>query len=340
MAIQASSYAQIHPSFFEPDILVPFNQASGAFDTLPNSSPRTKISTSDLAIYGKRIDVRTRVMASQSAANQLPSCTIVLSQWSIPTYLLRVRSEYDHHDTTAASNWGVDIVSAHRLGMRQGHFQLIRNLLLTGANPSGGEGLLNSAGAVAVSLPADSGGNTTIVTYDNGQLGQFMVGLIGQIKQQTNQLGIGRKLVWVMPQRVGVQIEYKNIVSLVQFQRVGAGTATTAGLVKMIAMENGDEVYWGYDDTLQGRGAGGTDAILLVMPEVQKPFANQVNTTEFSGVAPSMNACTLMYWDKPAPTEIPVPIAGGAIDITSEMRVSPGVAIRPEAMIVLSAQFQ
>jgi hypothetical protein len=340
VAIQASSFIQVHPSFTEPELLMTYNQASGAFDTLPGSAPRIKLGDGDLAVYGKRIDLRTRVMASQSAANQLPSCTIVASQWSLPTYLLRTRAEYDHHDTAAASNWGIDIVSAHRLGMRQGTFQLMRNLLLVGANPSGGEGLLNSAGATAVSLPADSNGNDTIVTYDNGQLGQFLVGLIGQIKQQTNQLGIGRKFVWLMPQRIGVQIEYKGIVTLIQFQRTGAGTATTAGLVKMIAMENGDEVYWGYDDTLIGKGAGGTDAILLVMPEVQRPFANQINTNEFASLAPSMDACTLMYADMPAPREIPVPIAGGAIDITSELRVSPGVAIRPEAEIILSATYQ
>jgi len=59
---------------------------------------------------------------------------------STPTYLLRVRGEYDHHDTAAAGKWGVSIVEAQRLGMRQGHFQLARNALLYGLNPAGGAG--------------------------------------------------------------------------------------------------------------------------------------------------------------------------------------------------------
>jgi hypothetical protein len=38
----------------------------------------------------------------RGAYNQLPSCDIELAQISTPTYLCRVRAEYDHHDTAAA----------------------------------------------------------------------------------------------------------------------------------------------------------------------------------------------------------------------------------------------
>jgi hypothetical protein len=251
-----------------------------------------------------------------------------------------VRAEYDHHDTAAASNWGYSIVDAHRLAMRQGHFQLMRNALLYGYNPVNGEGLLSAQGATAITLPADSNNNTTIVTYDAGQLAFFFTNQIGLLKSRTNQLGIGREFTFLMPQRIGQQIEYADIVQLVQFQRVGAGTMTTAGTVKSIAMDNGDTVYWCYDDTLIGQGAGGTDAILLVMPEVERPKANMIDTNEFANISPSMSACTLLYTDLPAPREIPVPIAGGAIDITSEIRTSSGWGIRPEAITIISATYQ
>lgn len=340
MANIAPAIVTVSPSFMEPELVVAYNQASGAFDTLPGAAPRVKLGEGDLAVYAKRIDVRTRATAAQSAANSLPSCTVVNQLLGTATYLLRNRAEYDHHDTAAASNWGYSIVEAQRLGMRQGHFQLARQGLLYGFNPLNGEGLLNSQGATAITLPNDTFGNASIVTYDAGQLAFFFTSQIGLLKSRTNQLGIGRKFVFLMPQRIGQQIEYADIVQLVQYQRIGAGSFTTAGAVKAIAMENGDEVYWGYDDTLIGKGAGGTDAILLVMPEVQRPEGDTINTNVFAEIAPGMSACTLMYADMAAPREITAPMPAGVTDVTSEWRITSGWGIRPEAITIVSALYQ
>lgn len=341
MATIAPAFVTVQPSYMEPEMIVAYNQASGAFDTLPGSAPRVRLGDGDLAVYAKRIDVRTRIQAGQAASNSLPSCTVINSLVGTATYLQRVRAEYDHHDTAAGARWGYSVPEAQRLGMRQGHFQLARNALLYGLNPANGEGLLNAQGATAVTLPADTFGNTTVVTYDAGQLAFFLIQQIGAIKGRTNQLGIGRKFVFLMPQRIGVIVEYADIVQLVQFQRVGAGTMTSAGVVKAIAMENGDEVYWGYDDTLIGKGAGGTDAILLVMPEVERPDSSQpISTNEFAKLAPGMSATTLMYADMAAPREIPAPMPAGVIDVTSEWRISSGWGVRPEAITIISAPYQ
>jgi hypothetical protein len=266
MALLTPAYVTVNPSFMEPELLLPYNQSSGAFDCLPDAAPRVKLDEGDLAVYVKRLDLRTTMTAAQAAANSLPSCTIVASMIGTATYLQRVRAEYDHHDTAAAGRWGIGIEAATRLGMRQGHFQLARSALLYGYNPVNGEGLLNGQGSTAVSLPPDAFGNSTIVTYDNGALAVFFLQQLGLLKQRTNQLGLGREFTFLMPQRIGQQIEYPNIVQLTQFQRIGAGTASTAGVVKDVAMANGDKIKWVYDDTLQGKGAGGSDAILLVMP--------------------------------------------------------------------------
>lgn len=339
MANIAPAIFTVSPHFMEPELVVAWNQASGAFDTLPGSAPRVRLGEGDLYVYAKRIDVRTRALAAQSASNSLPSCTVVNQLLGTATYLLRNRAEYDHHDTAAAGNWGYSIVDAQRLGMRQGMFQLARTALLYGFNPLNGEGLTNAQGATTITLPADTFGNTTISTYDPGQLAYFFTSQIGQTKTRTNQLGIGRKFVFVMPQRVGAQIEYADIVQLVQYQRIGAGTMTTAGTTKAIAMENGDEVYWCYDDTLIGKGTGGTDAILLVMPEVERPEGDEINTNEFAKIAPGMSACTLMYSDMAAPREITAPLPAGVTDVTSEWRISSGWGIRPEAITIISAAF-
>ncbi len=107
-----------------------------------------------------------------------------------------------------------------------------------------------------------------------------------------------------------------------------------------MAAINNDKIIWVYDDTLIGKGAGGNDAVLLVMPEVKKPAGSRINTNEFAKLAPGIEACTLMYCDKAAPMEIPTPLAGGAVDILSEWRITSGWGVRPEAITIISAQFQ
>ena len=334
----APAFITINPSYTMPEILLPYSQASGAFDLLPTGEPLVRLSDGDLVAYIKRADVRTKMAAGQSAYNQLPSCDVVMSQISTPTYLQRVRAEYDHHDTAAMGRWGVSIVEAQRLAMRQGHFQLARSALLYGYNPANGEGLINTAGATSVPLPADSGGNDTVVTYDNGQMAFFLISQLSAIKTATNQLGIGRKFTILGPQRVLGAFEYQNIVQLVQYQRVGAGSTSTAGVVKDVAGMNDDEITWAYDDTLIGKGLSGHDAVIICMPEVEKPQGSNFNTNEFARLSPGLDACTLQLCDMAAPREIPTPLAGGAIDVLSEMRITSGWGVRPEAVRIVSMQ--
>jgi hypothetical protein len=340
MANVAPSFVTVNPSYMMPELLMPYAQASGAFDLLPTGEPLVRLSDGDLVAYIKRIDVRTRMAADQSAYNSLPSVSVIPSQISTATYQFRVRAEYDHHDTAAFGRWGISLPEAQRLGMRQGHFQLARTALIFGMNPANGEGLVNANGATAVNLPNDSNGNFTVVTYDNGQMAFFFLSQISALKSRTNQLGIGRKFTILGPQRVLGAFEYQNIVSLVQFQRPGSGTTSTAGVVKEVAGMNGDEIIWAYDDTLIGKGAGGNDAVIIVMPEVEKPQGSKFNTNEFAKLAPGLDACTLQLCDMSAPKEIPTPIPGGAIDIVSEMRMTSGWAPRPEAVVVISVQYQ
>lgn len=336
----APAYVTLNPSYMMPEILLPYAQASGAFDALATGEPLVRLSEGDLLVYIRRADIRTKIAAGQAAYNELPSVSIAMSMISTASYLFRTRAEYDHHDTAAMGRWGVSIVEAQRLGMRQAHFQLLRNALLYGLNPANGEGLLNTNGAVAINLPPDPNGNDTIVTYDNGAMAFFLLSQISAIKSRTNQLGIGRKFTILGPQRVLSAWEYQGIVQLTQFQREGAGSASTAGLVKDVLEMNGDEVAWCYDDTLIGKGAGGTDAVLIVMPEVEKPEGGRINTNEFARVAPGLEACTLQFTDMNAPREIPTPLPGGAIDIVAELRGTSGWGIRPEAVEIVSAQYQ
>lgn len=339
MAFISPAYVTVNPSYTVPELLLPYSQASGAFDLLPTGEPLVRLGEGDLLAYIKRVEIRTQMAAAQAAGNQLPSVSIVMSQISAPTYLQRVRAEYDHHDTAAAGQWGVSIVEANRLGMRQGHFQLARSSLLYGMNPANGEGLANTNGATALNLPTDPNGATTVVTYDNGYMAFFINSQIQAIKTRTNQLGTGRKFTILGPQRTLGTFEY-SVVQLTQFQRPGAGVTSTAGVVKDVLDWNDDEISWAYDDTLIGQGANGTDLVIICMPEVQKPEGSNFNTNEFAKLGPGLEACTLQLCDMAAPREIPVPLAGGAIDVLSEMRITPGWGVRGEAVTLVSMTYQ
>lgn len=334
-----ASFVQVNPSYIMPEILLQYQQVSGAFDTLAGSDPMVRLSDGDLYAYIKKFDIRTKVAAGQTAGNQLPSVSIVANMVSTPTYLIRTRAEYDHHDTAAFGRWGGSIVEAQRLGMRQGVFQQMRTALLYGLNPANGEGLLNTNGATAVTLPADSNGHSSVSTYDNGQMALFILTQISALKTRTLQMGMPARIVILGPQRVLSAWEYQGIVQVTQFQRDGGGTAAIGTVVEMQAAMSGDQVEWVFDDTLIGKGAGGRDAILITIPEVKKPEGARINTNEFAKMAPGLEAVNLMLADMAAPREIPTPLPGGAIDVVSEMRITSGWTVRPEGLTICSMTY-
>lgn len=339
MGIQANAYTTVNPSFIEPDFLIQYSQASGFIDTLAEGQMRVRLGEDDLVVYMKQLNLRTRMTAGTASMNELPGVDIQATMISAPTYLQKVRAEYDHHDVAAGGRWGFAVPEAYRLGGRQAHFQLARDANLFGFNPQNGEGLVNTPGATLVNLPPDTNGNTTVVTYDNGQMAFFLATQVLNIKTRTVQLGMGRKFTILGPQRTLGLFEY-NVVQLTQFQRTGAGTSSTAGTLKHILMDNGDELTWAYDDTLQGAGANGTDLVLMVMPEVAKPAGAAVNTNIFASLSPGNPTCVTQYCDMAAPREIISPLAGGATDFVQEWRITSGWVPRPQSLTVVQMPYQ
>ena len=341
MSAFAPSYVTVNPNYMMPEYIMQYSLASGAFTTLATENPMVRLGEADLYVYAKKMQLTSQVSANQSTANQLPSASVIPSMISTATYRLQTRAQYDSFDEAATGNWGYSLPEALRLAARQGIAQQLRNALLYGYNPSNGEGLLNTAGATTLNLGADSNGNTGYSTWDSGQLAQFMLNMIGSLKVRTLQIGQPLRLVFLAPQRFISQISYSGIVSLTQFQRVGAGVETAAGVVETVAKwAGGDEVVFAADDTLIGQGAGGTDAILLISPELKVPEANSaINTNVFAKLTPNTTATSLMLCDVAAPTEIPTPIADGGITTLYTMRSTSGWAIRPEALTILSAAY-
>jgi hypothetical protein len=344
VTIQSSAFVLVHPNFMEPDIIMQYSQSSGFVDVLADGQMRTKIAEDDLFVYVKQMNLRTKMAAGQASYNELPGVDISTSMISTATYLFRCASIYDHHDVQTGNRWGYSVPQAYTLGMRQGNFILARDACLYGLNPANFEGLVNSPTATAINLPPDSNGNTNVLTYDNGQMAFFLSLQVQAIKTRTYQMGSGRRFTILGPQRTLGPFEY-NVVQLVQYQRQGAGTMSTAGTFKEILMSNGDTLVWAYDDTLIGKGVGSTanapiDLVILVMPEVEVPKGGKaVNTNVFASLTPNNPTCTTQYCDMAAPREIVSPMAEGKTHVMTEWRISSGWGLRGEAITLISMPY-
>lgn len=341
MSALAPSFITANPHYMMPELIMQYSLATGAFDLLATGNPMVRIGENDLYVYAKKLQLTTQVSANQSTVNQLPSASIIPSMISTPTYRMQTRAQYDNFDTAATGNWGYSLPEGMRLAARQGIAQQLRNALLYGFNPTNGEGLVNTNGATTQNLGSDSNGNPGYSTWDSGQLAQFLLNMIGAAKVRTNTIGVPLRVTFCAPQRFVSQIGYGGIVSLTQFQRIGAGVDVAAGVVEDIANRvGGDKIEFVADDTLIGQGASGTDLIIMNFPELKINRQNpMVDTNQFPGLAPNQLATSVMLTDVAAPTEIPTPIADGGTTVLYTQRATPGWGIRPEAFTLLSASY-
>lgn len=335
MSFIPSQRVNVNPSITLPGHILTTTQASAYFDLLADGEPETLLGSETLNVYANVLDIRTQIQGAQAAPNELPGVAITAQQIGAPAFIFYMRAEYNHHEIANASDWGFSLTEANRLGARQAFFQALRDTGLYGYNASAGQGIINAPGITETSLPADTYGNTTVATYDNGQLATFMLDIIRAILQRTYKLGDPAVIHIVGPQRILAAMEW-NVVQLTQAQRPGAGTMSTKELIQMVAQGGNTTVTWGYDDTLEGQGEGGTDAVVFTMPQFTPRNASRFNTNEFSKLSPQMVNRVRQLIDMPAPLEITVPLPGGATDTTFEMRMTSGWVLQSELVTVAS----
>ena len=333
--------AKVNPNYSEPELIITYAQASGFMQLFDGGKPRVRLGTDDLYVYINHLDIRTESQAAQFGANWLPSASLSANYEQAQTYLLRNRNNYDRHMTNAAGRYNVSLPNATELGQRQGIYQQLRSMALYGVNAANNEGLLNAQGATAVTLPADTLDNTQVSTYDNGQMYLFLLSQIVALKTRMYQSGSGlaNHISILSPQREFLQFQYGSVVQVTSYQRPGGGTDTIAQAMQKVAEEAGDTITWGYDDTLIGKGAGGTDAVIITIREVETPTMPGINTNEFGELNPQTRAVNVLYTDVPAPIKIQTPIPDGGISQVLEMRATAGWNWRPQGITIASMPY-
>lgn len=339
MAFEAIT--RVSPSFVEPKILTRYQQRSGAFAAVATGAPQVKLGSTDLMVYQLAIDMRSQVSVGQSAYADVGGPSFTTHQAAASTYLVRSRANFDHHDTAAAAGWNINLIDANRKAMRGGIAQFARSALLYGVSPSQGEGILNTVGATALTFPADANGKVSITGMDPAFAAQEVLTLIGQLQSRIYAVGQGAvRVVVLAPQRV-IQAWKMLIVPLMSYQRVGGGTNSIAGTVEAVAADGGADVYFAVDDTLIGKGQGGSDMVVICAPEIVNPQEGpgSINTNEFATLQNFADDAISMYMDMAAPREVNSPLAGGATDQLLEQRITAGWVKRPEAVTLLSVPY-
>src|SRR3984957_8060821 len=130
MGIQANAYITLSPHFMEPEFLLQYSQASGFIDLLADGQMRVRLPEDDLLGYAKEVNLRTKQYAGQASLNELPGVDIMATMINTPTYLIKTRAIWDHHDVAAGGRWGFAVPEAYRLGGRGGDHQRPRRLRL------------------------------------------------------------------------------------------------------------------------------------------------------------------------------------------------------------------
>jgi len=333
--------AKVNPSFSEPELIVQYAQASGFMYTMEKGKLRVRLGRDDLQVYVNALNIGTESVAAQFGSNWLPSVRLQAQFEQAQTYVLRNRNNYDDAMERAAARYNVALPQAIELGQRQGIFQRLRSMYWYGLNPANNEGLLNTQGATSLNLPADTLGNTTVSTYSPNDMYQFLLTQIVLMKSRMFQSGanIANRIVVASAQREFLQFEMASIVQVTSYQRPGGGTNTVAGAVQKIVEEAGDSIEWVYDDTLIGKGAGGTDMVIMTIPEVEVPTITDPNTNIFGKLQPSTLAVNTQYCDVDAPIKVITPIPDGGLTQMLEMRATAGWCWRPQGVTLISMPY-
>jgi hypothetical protein len=329
---------QAQPSYTMPGMIVQQSLVSGFTGILGGGNVQARLNTTDVAVYMQSLKFKANSVISQNPANSLPNGVDLLPEMrSIPTYFIRAKAEYDSHDVAAAGNWNVSLDAAIKLALKQSHFERIRDAALYGVNAGNNEGILNAPNIGTAALPADSHANDGWIDYDNGELLTWLLHRINDITSRTFTSGAPVRLAMLMPVRLLNKLT-TGIVQLVSYQREGAGSNSVEGSLKSVLEWNGKDIEFYVDNTLEGKGDGGTDGIILAIPELVDQSDSAFNTNVFASLQPNITANIVQMCDTPEPVFKTVPLSLDNNEIMSEQKIIPAWGLRPEAITFISAK--
>ena len=78
------AYQIVSPSYIMPEMILSYQQASGAFSVMASGNPLVRLADGDQYVYMKRLDIRTQVTSSRRHTCSAPAPFTIITIWPQP----------------------------------------------------------------------------------------------------------------------------------------------------------------------------------------------------------------------------------------------------------------
>lgn len=259
------------------------------------------------------------------------------TQLAIPVYTITTRAEHKVEDEGQYSVLmpGQSLLETERSYMEASAYQRVHYGAWFGFSSTDNQGLYTMS--AKSNLPADSGGNITIISYIPTELFAFIV----QTAQSMMNVTFNEAKPVILSSSVRI-INYLNatIMPLTQSQKDGGGIDSIAGTYERVLGKwlNAGKIELIADELLKGTGTGGADIISFTAPglDPQKDVDLFPQNIDLSN---DMVANTLLTQVLPLITK-PNPEQDFTIVHNGRMKVTPGALLRYEANKIIEAKYE
>lgn len=346
MSVGQSSLIMLDRSMVVPGVMVQRAQKRGTLNLIAGGKPKNVLNQNVQKVYINGIRYRGLAKASREPGNELPSVSFNTTQKATNAYWLSTSTKYSVWDDDNAKFSGLNAPQIQNMIAHGAIADLTAILALYGTGEGMSEGIMNSPGVFEENLPADSNGALSLRTYDAGEFAQYFLQLTVDAETRMLTVGLDREQVLnvLMPQRVLGYLRRSSVIKLTSgIQRDGGGVHTIEGRIQAVATSpNGNiSINFYVDDTLIGKGAGGSDAVVMCYPGFPDTPDDIYNTDALAALPNSIQEMVAMYTAHSQPMEIESPAVDGSQGVytTYHTKVTPGWALRPEAVTILSLPY-
>lgn len=329
---------RLHPHVAIPGLLVP-NVQQVPFKKYLGSETRMGSLGVEQAYITLVSNINSETQVGQQWGSAMAKQTYSLGQINAPYYRIEAYVEYnvDEQAKFEQLSNGVALPEFLENLAKQGINQRRHQAILYGFDSSSdlSQGIL--ANATINSIPADSGSNSTLITYDTAELAQFLASVIR--KSMDSTYGMLKPTIIASSSRV-INYLQSAIIPLEKSQQKGGGIDSVGGLFDRIVTEwlGVGKVEFIQDNTLEGTGTSGADKIVFIAPGMDSQVVSDDENQNLVGQYNSINYNTwcdvaegLMRFDAPP--------SMGTYGAKYTFKMTPGATLRSEAVQVVEVKY-
>lgn len=326
---------RVAPHSIIPGIISPIFQRVPFRDTLAEVTRFGK--RGDDVLYQPTVSrINTPTSIGQQWRGDIDAVDYSLSQISFPYYTIMARQEYDPNQESKFERLvtGVGLNDFLDKLCKQGIYQREHYACFFGFDANQGIALTGQNG----SLPADSGGHTTVQTYIVAELLAFLALQARTVMNNTYGMA---KPVRVVSTVNMINYLKSTIVPLTSYQMPGAGVDSVAGSYGRIIGEwlGVGKIDFIADNALIGKGTTSKDLILFIAPGLSDQEVKSTENTNLVADELPMNMRNTFMDMVDGLKEFQNPAINGIKSKLFSLQTTSGCLIRQEAVRAISFTF-